>query len=208
MAQELKVEIRESRGKRNARRLRQSGVIPAILYGHGKEDVALSVQADVLGSLVTGKVGDITAGLPPQDYSATPYLEWYGDENGRVVIELAPDQVEVIGKPIPACESDPISREQQQQNMAGFLAGISQAIGATAVAVGRKPHLVSDPKFTHWVVEQRQIVGEAHSVEPGKNGRSFAYVRLFNIPEGAEYGYIETRNLRPKNDPSPSESCR
>lgn len=52
MAQELKVEVRESRGKRNARRLRQTGVIPAVLYGHGREDVALSVPADVLGGLV------------------------------------------------------------------------------------------------------------------------------------------------------------
>jgi len=52
MAQELKVEVRDSRGKRNARRLRQSGAIPAVLYGHGKESVALSVPADVLGNLV------------------------------------------------------------------------------------------------------------------------------------------------------------
>ena len=41
----------------------------------------------------TGVVGDMTAGLPPTDYSDTPYLEWYADENGRVVIELEPDQV-------------------------------------------------------------------------------------------------------------------
>jgi len=39
-----------------------------------------------------------------------------------VVIELEPVQVEVIGTPIPACESDPISREQQKRNMAEFLA--------------------------------------------------------------------------------------
>lgn len=36
----------------------------------------------------TGKAGDITAGLPPCDYGTAPYVEWYGDENGRVVIEL------------------------------------------------------------------------------------------------------------------------
>ena len=52
MAKELKVEVRENRGKRNARRLRQTGAIPAVLYGHGLESVALSVRADVLGNLV------------------------------------------------------------------------------------------------------------------------------------------------------------
>jgi len=44
----------------------------------------------------TGKVGDITAGLPPYDYGKTPYFEWFGEENGRVVIELESTQIEVI----------------------------------------------------------------------------------------------------------------
>lgn len=68
----------------------------------------------------TGKVGDITAGLPPCDYVDYPYIEWYGNENGRVVLELEPIQVEVIGHPIPVCESDPINRKEQAENMAGF----------------------------------------------------------------------------------------
>jgi len=146
-----------------------------------------------------GEVGDITAGLPPADYGTTVYIEWYSEANGRVVIELAQDQLEVIGRPIPACESDPISREKQAQNMAGFLVELSQAAGATAVAVGPRQTIVSDPKFTHWILEQEQIVGEAHSVEPSTNGMSFAFVRLFNMPEMAEYGYIESIRLQTKN---------
>ena len=77
-----------------------------------------------------GKVGDITAGLPPRDYSNTPYLEWYGRENGRVVLELEPEQIEVIGTPIPACESDPISRQEQERNMVEFLTDMAQELGA------------------------------------------------------------------------------
>ncbi|MCX5638848.1 MAG: hypothetical protein NTX52_14315, partial [Planctomycetota bacterium] len=34
----------------------------------------------------TGEVGDITAGLPPADYVSYPYIEWYGDQNGRIVL--------------------------------------------------------------------------------------------------------------------------
>ena len=79
-------------------------------------------------STQTGKVGDITAGLPPQDYVAYPYIEWYGDENGRVVLELEPDQIKVIGTPIPACESDPISRQKQAQNMIDFLRGLAESL--------------------------------------------------------------------------------
>ena len=75
-----------------------------------------------------GKVGDITAGKPPVDYVSYPYIEWYSDGNGRVVLELDPEQVEVIGRPIPACESDPISREEQHENMHGFLVELSSAL--------------------------------------------------------------------------------
>ncbi len=79
---------------------------------------------DAFATRQTGKVGDITAGLPPIDYSSTPYVEWYSEENGRVVIELDREQVLVIGKPIPVCESDPVSRVEQSRNMAEFVAGI------------------------------------------------------------------------------------
>ncbi|MCP4708401.1 MAG: hypothetical protein GY869_07245, partial [Planctomycetes bacterium] len=88
----------------------------------------------------TGKVGDMTAGLPPADYvSGYCYLEWFGVENGRVVIELEPVQVEVIGTPIPACESDPINRKEQAENMANFLGDIATACGIPekqAIAIG------------------------------------------------------------------------
>ena len=97
----------------------------------------------------TGEAGDITAGLPPADYVRYPYAEVYSDQNGRIVIELDADQVEVIGRPIPACESDPISREQQARNMANFLGGLSREAGVPAFAPGQG--LVSDPSFTHWV---------------------------------------------------------
>lgn len=44
-----------------------------------------------------GSVGDITFGRKPQDYVDYPYIEWYSQENGRVVLELDDDQVEVVG---------------------------------------------------------------------------------------------------------------
>jgi hypothetical protein len=72
----------------------------------------------------TGVVGDITAGLPPHDYGQSPYIEFYGDINGRVVVELSPDQIEIIGTPIPWQESFPVDRKQQGQNMMNFIAGL------------------------------------------------------------------------------------
>jgi large subunit ribosomal protein L25 len=44
MAEVLKVEPRAARGKRNARRMRQKGQLPAILYGHHQEAVSLAMS--------------------------------------------------------------------------------------------------------------------------------------------------------------------
>jgi hypothetical protein len=77
----------------------------------------------------TGKAGDITAGLPPRDYVDYPYVEWYSQQNGRVVLELEPEQVQIIGAPLPASETEPISREAQNRNLGEFLCGIAQSLG-------------------------------------------------------------------------------
>jgi hypothetical protein len=90
-----------------------------------QDDAAAESYMDGFSIMQTGKVGDITAGDPPSDYVKYPCIEWYSDDNGRVVIELDRNQVHVIGRPIPACESDPISREQQDRNMVEFLGSLS-----------------------------------------------------------------------------------
>jgi large subunit ribosomal protein L25 len=48
MSDVLKVEPRQSYGKRNNERLRRSGRLPAILYGHGEAPVSLTLAADQL----------------------------------------------------------------------------------------------------------------------------------------------------------------
>ena len=52
MAEELNVELRKNRGKRNNRRLRKQGRIPGVLYGHNKENVSLAVPGELLDTLV------------------------------------------------------------------------------------------------------------------------------------------------------------
>jgi large subunit ribosomal protein L25 len=44
MAEIFHVKSRDSRGKRNARKLRQTGRVPAVLYGHGEAPQSLSVD--------------------------------------------------------------------------------------------------------------------------------------------------------------------
>jgi large subunit ribosomal protein L25 len=52
MRETLKVDLRSSLGKRNNRRLRRAGSIPAVLYGHGQDSVSLTVpKAAIEGAL-------------------------------------------------------------------------------------------------------------------------------------------------------------
>ncbi len=46
MADVLDVTIRELTGTRNAKRLRNDGAIPAVLYGHGEQSVSLAVSRE------------------------------------------------------------------------------------------------------------------------------------------------------------------
>jgi large subunit ribosomal protein L25 len=48
----IEVMRREGVGSRASQKLRQSGHVPAILYGHGEENVNLSVRADVIHRIV------------------------------------------------------------------------------------------------------------------------------------------------------------
>jgi large subunit ribosomal protein L25 len=52
MAETLKAEHRESHGKRNAKRLRADGKVPAVLYGHGQKTVSLTLPVDQLTAAV------------------------------------------------------------------------------------------------------------------------------------------------------------
>ncbi len=88
--------------------------------GYGTPETNVAQAAEYMKSFSlhqTGQVGDITAGLPPRDYVGYPYIEWYGEENGRVVLELDRKRIRVIGTPIPYIESDQLSREQQDDNI-------------------------------------------------------------------------------------------
>jgi len=142
----------------------------------------------------TGKTGDITAGLPPQDYVKYPYIEWYSEQNGRVVIELEPVQVEVISTPIPAVESDPVSREQQSRNMAEFLGGLAAELNLPnerAICVGGDTVVTADKRAANNRIrgmellteEIRKKLPQLYS-QDGKGGKAIAYLKLFTPDSG------------------------
>ncbi len=160
----------------------------------------------------TGKVGDITAGLPPIDYVNYPYIEWYSEENGRVVVELEPSQVKVVGMPIPACESDPISRDEQEHNMAEFVSDFAAQLNvAKGNVVGAGAGTVTQPaeRTARTRVPGHQLLTQEIRKElpplyaqESKSGKAVAYLKLFT-PDSSWTWYITEGS--PITDDSGSE---
>jgi large subunit ribosomal protein L25 len=86
MAETLTVEKRKPMGKRAARRLRDSGAIPANLYGHGEENVYLTVPSDQVRSMVRhgARVVDLSGAITEKAFVRE--LQW--DPFGLNVLHL------------------------------------------------------------------------------------------------------------------------
>ncbi len=54
----LKAQVREERGTRRSKRLRERGIIPAVLYGGGQESMPLGVESKELLKVLHGKGGE------------------------------------------------------------------------------------------------------------------------------------------------------
>ncbi len=163
------------------------------LRGDGESvDAAQAAKyMESFSTLQKGKVGDMTAGLAPMDYVEYGYFEWYGDDNGRVVIELDTDQVELLTRPIPACESDVIDRKEQAENMAGFLCGVASELGVPAsravavgetVAVERAKKVIANDKIRGMKLLTQEIRKElpALGAQDGQGGKAVVYVKFFS----------------------------
>jgi large subunit ribosomal protein L25 len=86
MADTLNVAVREQLGTNNTRRLRLTGQIPAILYGHGEENVNLSIPAtEINGAIQHGsKIVDIRGAV--SDSALISDVQW--DAFGTSVLHI------------------------------------------------------------------------------------------------------------------------
>jgi exonuclease III len=159
--------------------------------------------------LQKGHVGDMTAGLPPADYvQGQGYFEWYAQENGRVVIELEQDQIELLSPPIPAIESDPISREEQNRNMAAFLGSLAREMNIPAeraICVGGGV-VAADKRATNNKIHGMKLLTKELRKElpplysqDGKGGKAVAYVKFFTPDSGFTWWITEGSPIKDEN---------
>ena len=82
MSEVLMVERRENIGKRNARRLRNTGKVPAVLYGHGEANLSLSASADQVRAVIRhgARVVDLTGAVSEKAFIRELQWDVYGTE--------------------------------------------------------------------------------------------------------------------------------
>lgn len=116
-------------------------------------------------------------------------------------IELEPVQVEVIGTPIPAIESDPISRDEQNRNMSEFLGGLAQELNISeerVVCVGGDTVVKADKRAVNNKIRGMKLLTQEMRkklpplyAQDGKGGKAVAYLKLFTPDSGFTWWITE-----------------
>lgn len=82
MADQIPTTARSKGGKHSNRRLRFSGQTPAVLYGHGKENISLSVPSDALSAALRhgGRMVGLTGAVNESAFIKAMQWDTYGTE--------------------------------------------------------------------------------------------------------------------------------
>ena len=114
MRESLQVTVRKQLGSRQTRKLRASGQIPAILYGHKEANVSLQVPTDQVFAVVRhgGRLVDLKGDVT--ETALIRQVQW--DAYGVEVLHLdlsrvSPDETVEVLLPIQLKGSAPGSRE-------------------------------------------------------------------------------------------------
>jgi large subunit ribosomal protein L25 len=197
MAEALNVKKRETRGKRNAKRMRFAGTIPAILYGHGEENQSLVVVAEEMASVVRhgGRVVELKGAVNEKAFIRAMQWDVYGthvmhvdftrvSEHERVEVKVS---VEIRGQAAGVKEGGAIEHvvheieidcealsipEKIEVNISELKVGDSITAGELKLPAGVT--LLSDPDdvIVHCVVHrEEEEEAEGATAEPEVIGR-------------------------------------
>jgi len=86
MTELFQTELRDLTGSANTRRLRRSGNVPAILYGHGKENVSLSLVSKQVQAAIERREKLVQLGGAVTENALVKAVQW--DALGSKVIHL------------------------------------------------------------------------------------------------------------------------
>jgi large subunit ribosomal protein L25 len=76
MIEQLHVDARTQHGKQHTKRLRASGSIPAILYGHGQENLSLSIASSAVSAVIRHGVRVVQLAGVVSDSAIVKDIQW------------------------------------------------------------------------------------------------------------------------------------
>jgi large subunit ribosomal protein L25 len=158
----LPVQVRESRGSAEARRLRAQGLIPGVIYGRGSDPTAICIEERELRKALTGDHGlhaildvaldgDKSRASILKDYQVDPVRDHLIHFDLQEVRLDQPIQaqvvVELVGEPVGVIEGGVLSQIQREINVEALPLEIPDHLDldVSAMAIGDTLRLADLP---------------------------------------------------------------
>jgi large subunit ribosomal protein L25 len=102
MIESIEVKKRESTGSRAMIKIREMGHIPAILYGHGEENLCLTVSLDTINGLIKHGTRLVTMTGDVNDTALLRAVQWSSMGDHIIHVDFARvSQTETVDVPVP-----------------------------------------------------------------------------------------------------------
>lgn len=102
MIETIEVKKRESTGSRAMIKIREKGHIPAILYGHGEENLCLTVSLDTINGLIKHGTRLVTMTGDVNDTALLRAVQWSSMGDHIIHVDFARvSQSETVDVPVP-----------------------------------------------------------------------------------------------------------
>jgi len=85
------------------------------------------------------------------------YLDWYSEQNGRVVLELEPERIRAIGSPTPWEQAEPVSTQEENDKMARFLARLCTDLSRVNAQRNAYQRRLPAKPLSHWLRHSRAL---------------------------------------------------
>jgi large subunit ribosomal protein L25 len=144
----LEVQARERRGSSDARRLRKQGLIPGVLYGHGKKSYAICVPERELRRVLTGDSGlhailDVVVGGDDSKTHASILKDYQLDPLRGKIAHIDLHEVR-LDQPITATVVVVLVGESPGVKEGGVLSQVAREVRVSALPMEIPEHLEAD----------------------------------------------------------------
>ena len=208
----IEVTTREVKGKNHNRRLRASGLIPAVVYGAGKDSVPIQVDERIISELLREEGGEHAvfllklSGTDKKRHTMVREIEI--DPISREIIHIDFQRVLMTEKVRVAVAIELVGTPEGVKNEGGVLDFITREVGIESLPGNIPPKLTLDVSALHvgqhLEVKDLQLPENVElTEEPERVLVSVAHSRVSDVVDEAEAGaeeelLLEAEDMEPE----------